>query len=144
MSGVSVGAVNAGWFPTDPERRPRGTGVNPEPVIVTDVPTTPQTGVNDVIVAADGRKSRHERRRPRRARALTRLRGPIPSSSGTSYGLLLSGSQGKLLGATSPVLTTVARPMSGAMCSNPIPLIHSFSQPTLGQCLHEGKQMMLV
>ena len=51
--------------------------------MVTDVPTTPHVGVNDVTVDADaGAPSRA--RRPRRARAPTRSRGQILSCSGTA------------------------------------------------------------
>jgi len=51
---VSEATVNAGWL-TPPKRTAvAGPGVlNPVPVIVTGVPTTPHTGVNEVIVAAD-------------------------------------------------------------------------------------------
>ena len=104
--------------------------VNPEPVTTTDVAAMPHVGVNELIVAAD-------------AGSAVKSTPTTPSTSASAVAradtfffgnlirLLLSGSQGKLLGRHVPVLATVARPMSGAMCSNPIPLIHRFlSRPS--------------
>jgi len=138
----SVDGLTTAAVPPPPLNEPAVAPVNPDPVSVTVVPTTPQTGVNDVTAAAD-------------AGSAVKSTPTTPSTSASAVARADTFFFGNLI----RLLLSGSREVAGA----PLPGSHDrrqtdewrdvlesypfdpqvFSADPSGHYLHEGKQMML-